>query len=129
MLQFDVEIRKNRLGNLVPAVRREVAKFIQQHAEATALDAQRRAPVGKKPHVVGGELVQPGYLRSRITAEVLGELEAEVRSEAPYSLFVDQGTRFMAGTFFFSAALDQAEARWYPGLAAAIRRGLEDGAK
>ena len=116
MLKVDVKVTKNRLGNLAPAVRREVAAFVHSHAEETAQDAQRRAPV------------RTGELRDGIKHERRGEMEAEVVSEAPHSIFVNYGTSKQAANPFFSAAVDMAATRWYPGLAAAIKRGLEEGA-
>ena len=65
----------------------------------TAGDAQDRAPV------------RSGNLKSKINARRTGEASYEVVSEAEYSGYVENGTRFMAAQPFFTPACDGAEAR------------------
>lgn len=84
-----------RLGDLLAV---EVEKALEILNEETVKDAQQRAPV------------RTGFLRDNISGEVTGT-SLVVTSAAPYSIFVEAGTRRMAARPFLTPAVDQAKSK------------------
>jgi HK97 gp10 family phage protein len=88
-----------RLGALLEL---ELTKALEQLKEETVSDARGRAPV------------KTGFLRDNISGSVTtgpGMVIATIVSAAPYSGFVDMGTRRMAARPFFTPAVDQARSK------------------
>lgn len=84
-----------RLGELLEI---EVEKALQTLSEETVKDAQQRAPV------------RTGFLRDNISGQVTGP-NLVVTSAAPYSIFVEAGTRRMAARPFLTPAVEQAKVK------------------
>ncbi|WP_208422100.1 HK97-gp10 family putative phage morphogenesis protein [Latilactobacillus fragifolii] len=56
--------------------------------------------------------VDTGNMRKNIQAEKIGEFTARVDSRAPYSVYVDKGTRYQAAQPFFTPAVDEEEKKF-----------------
>jgi HK97 gp10 family phage protein len=69
--------------------------------------------------------VDTGYMRDHIRARKHGQLGAVVESTAPYSGFVEYGTRYMAAQPFLRPAVDQGQREILQAAAAALQAEMK----
>ena len=92
-------------------VRNQVWEVLTKTAESGKLRAKYYAPV------------DTGFLKANIVTDLSGwsELNTKIHSQAPYSGFVEYGTRFMAAQPFMRPALKDVESQF--------RKDIENAAK
>lgn len=98
MISIDIDFAE--LDRLAEALPRGVGVANRQ-AMGVALRAGERAGENAAP-------VRTGYMANRIEGHVLSvadsKVTGEIRSQAPYSSFVDKGTRYMEPRAFMASA-------------------------
>jgi HK97 gp10 family phage protein len=97
------------------AMQEALTRVVQEAAETIAADAKERAPV------------DTGFLRDSITSELESPLVAEVRAEADYALYVEEGHHTSAGSFvpaqpFLTPAVEAERTRF----GARVRTALDE---
>lgn len=100
-------------GAFQAAVAAEVAQAVAAAAEAVVNDAKERAPVAT------------GHMRDSTLYEMVTPTEAEVRAEADYSLWVDEGTVKAPAQPWFTPAVEAERARFAERIAAAVAEAMK----
>lgn len=101
-----VTVLKNDLPAYKSGVERALAGHVLATAELVSTGGKERAPVDS------------GVMRASITAQMLGPTSATVGTgpEAPYAMFVHEGTRKMSPRPFLRQAGEAARSFWDAGL-------------
>lgn len=86
-----------------------IYKAIERAARDVVKNAQGRARV------------DTGYMRSQVRILNLGMTSATVGAMAPYSGYLDQGTRYIRPDYFFTNSVREQEGRFYEELGQGLR--------
>lgn len=88
-------------------VQRNIGKIVQETASNIEVKAKQKAPVSKSITNKSGKVTHVGgFMRSKIYSKKLNDTTAEAGAKAPYSLWVDKGTRHQAAQPFFTPAVE-----------------------
>ena len=82
------------------ATQQAIGKIVQETASNIERKAKQKAAV------------DTGEMRRRIYSEKIDELTAESGSKAPYSYWVDKGTRYQKAQPFFTPAVESERAQF-----------------
>ena len=87
-----VDVRLNRLGEMRAKTRQRSGERVRRGLDRLAQEVRTESPV------------DTGFMRDHVTPRMLGEQDGEVHVEAPYSGFVNYGTRHQAANPFADRA-------------------------
>lgn len=113
--EIEVKVNTDGLKRLTAAVEESLERALDRVADAVVTDARQRAPV------------RTGFMRDSTIIIQSGALQRTIHAQAPYSAFVDLGTRFMAARPWFTPAIDQGRSLLAEQVAAAVREALAGG--
>lgn len=88
---------ENFIGNIEKKsqeVQRNIGKIVQETASNIEVKAKQKAAV------------DTGFMRQEIYSKKINDTAAEAGAKAPYSLWVDKGTRHQAAQPFFTPAVE-----------------------
>lgn len=92
-------------------VKQEVGNIIYETALRVEKSAKKRAPV------------DTGFLRDNIAASKVDALTSRIDSFAPYSVYLEKGTRFMDAQPFFQPAINMEIVTMYQNIKKVIKEG------
>jgi hypothetical protein len=98
-MSLSVTIIRNDIPSLPAKARGGAQRGVNMAAQRIVTTAQSRARV------------RTGFMRDNTVVEAAANLQATAHARAPYSGFLDQGTRSIAADHWFSGAVDQERTR------------------
>jgi HK97 gp10 family phage protein len=107
-MRITIDVRKNRLPEIAKRAAQVAADVIRETVADIETGAKARAAV------------DTGFMRDHINGRVINQNAGEVVSEAPYSDFVERGTRFAPAQPFMTPAAEAARPRFEAAVAKAI---------
>ncbi len=111
LIGTDVQFKMEQLDASVKA---RVQQRLEEIAESIKETAQNLAPV------------RTGYLRSTIFTETQAEWLVKVGAKAPYSAYVENGTRFTAAHYFLSNAIEEHRPQFADLVSQAVDEGIRE---
>lgn len=110
-VSLTVKVLQNDFPRYASGVRSAMAQHVRATAELVSTGGKERAPV------------DTGNLRASITAQMTGETSAVVGTgpQAPYAVFIHEGTRRMSPRPFLRQAAEAVRPYWQDGLRRILR--------
>ena len=101
-----------QMERLDASIKTRVQQRLEEIVESIKETAQSLAPV------------RTGYLRSTVFTEAPAEWTVKVGAKAPYSAYIEYGTRYMAGRHFLSNAIEQHHLQLVDMIGQAVNEGV-----